>query len=118
MKRVIWINLVLGVWLIVSPFVIGYFASSASSTVTIANDGILGVLLVACSWWIAAAMAAQFGVSGFQALCGIWLIIAPFVLRYRELPVATVNDVAVGIVVLIVSLIETWTITRPPIKAA
>ena len=101
MKRVIWINLVLGVWLIVSPFVIGYFASSASSTVTIANDGILGVLLVACSWWIAAAMAAKLGVSGFQALCGIWLIIAPFVLRYAELSRATRNDMVVGIAVKI-----------------
>ena len=115
MKRVIWINLVLGVWLIIAPFVLGY---SGSSTVAIANDGILGVLLVACSWWIGAAMAAQVSVSGFQILCGIWLIIAPFVLRYRELPLATVNDVAVGIVVLLVSLIVTWTITRPPIKAA
>ena len=118
MKRVIWINLVLGVWLIISPFVIGYFVPSASSTVAVANDGILGVLLVACSWWIVAAMAANVGVSAFQVLCGIWLIIAPFVLRYRELPVATVNDVAVGVLVLIVSAIETWRLARPPIRAA
>jgi hypothetical protein len=115
MKRVTWVNVALGVWLIVAPFLLGY---SGSSSLAVANDGILGVLVLAGSWWIVAGMAAQFGVSGFEALCGIWLIVAPFVLRYAELSRATVNDIVVGIIVLIVSLIMTWTLTRPPIKAA
>lgn len=39
----------------------------------------------------------------FNLLLGIWLFLAPFVLRYSE-PAARVNDVAVGIGVIAASL--------------
>lgn|SRR5262249_50442523 len=114
MKRVTYINLVLGIWLIIAPVVFGSFAASR---ITAANDMALGVLLVASSWWIAAAKRAQVPVSGFQLLCGVWLIIGPFVLRYRGLSQMALNDLIVGALVVIVSVLETWTLWRRPIKA-
>jgi hypothetical protein len=111
MKRVSWINLILGIWLIISPFVFG------SMRVTVANDILLGVLLVATSWWILATLTvAAVGVTWFQMLCGIWLVIAPFVLSYRAVTHALANDVGVGIIVFIVGLLESQAVEHRPMK--
>jgi hypothetical protein len=114
MKRVTYINLVLGVWLLVIPIVFGTFALSRRAAV---NNVALGVLLIASSWWIASKKTAQVPVSGFQLLCGVWLIIGSFVLRYRGFSQLVQNDLIVGALVVIVSMLETWTLWRAPIKA-
>lgn len=114
MKRVTYINLVLGVWLLAAPVVFGAFTTNRIAAV---NDLALGVLLIATSWWIVAARTAQLPVSGFQLLCGIWLIVGPFVLRYSGFAQATLNDVIAGALVVIVSALETWTLWRAPLKA-
>jgi hypothetical protein len=112
MKRVSWINLILGIWLLVSPFAIGTTAMSA----TVGNNVVLGVLLIATSWWILAALNQVVGVSWFQMLCGIWLVIAPFVLHYRAVSHALANDVVVGIIVFVVGLIESQALVHRPVK--
>lgn len=114
MKRITWINLILGIWMIISPFLIGY----SVSYVPTGNNIVLGVLLIASSWWILAALMQTTGMSWFQVLCGIWLIIAPFVLNYRAMSQAMSNDVIVGIIVLIVGLVETQVGSHRPVRAA
>jgi SPW repeat-containing protein len=91
--------------------------SFATSTIAAAHDVTLGVLLIGASWWILAARTAQVPVSGFQLLCGVWLIIGPFVLQYRGLSQATLNDLIVGAIVVTISAFEMWTLARAPIKA-
>jgi SPW repeat len=102
------------VWLIAAPAVFGSFATSRIAAV---NDLALGVLLIATSWWIVGARTAHVYVSLFQLLCGIWLIVGPFVLRYSGLAQATLNDMIAGALVVIVSVLETWTLWRAPLKA-
>jgi thiol:disulfide interchange protein len=114
MKRASWINLILGIWLIIAPFV---FGSTGLRTVT-GNNIVLGILLIASSWWILAAKIQNAGVSWFQMLCGIWLVIAPFVLRYRDVTHAMANDVVVGVIVFIVGLIESQALQHRPVKTA
>jgi hypothetical protein len=114
MRRVTYINLILGVWLIAAPAVFGVFTTNR---IAAANDVGLGVLLIATSWWIVATRTAQLPVSGFQLLCGIWLIAGPFVLRYSGFAQATLNDMIAGALVLVVSVLETWTLWRAPLKA-
>jgi len=114
MKRVSWINLILGIWLILAPFVLGSLGLRA----TVGNDMILGILLIASSWWILAAMTQAVGVSWFQMLCGIWLVIAPFVLRYRDVSHALANDVVVGVIVFVVGLLESQALEHRPMKTA
>lgn len=113
MKRITWINLILGIWLIVSPFVLGH----AASTVMTINDIVFGVLLLACSAWMLADMAAQIGVNWFQVLCSIWVIVSPFALRYQQLSRAMANDVIIGVIALIVGLVEAWALAYTPVKA-
>ena len=69
---------------------------------------------MAMSWWIISAAAPPLGTAWFQILCGLWLIVSPFVLRYQRLPSATGNDVAVGIIVIAIALAEARAIARGP----
>jgi hypothetical protein len=44
------------------------------------------------------------GLSWVNFVLGLWLIIAPFVLHYREVSLATWNSVIVGIVIAILAI--------------
>jgi thiol:disulfide interchange protein len=114
MKRASWINLILGIWLIISPFVFG----SMGLRVTVGNNIVLGIVLIASSWWILATVTRAVGVSWFQMLCGIWLVVAPFILHYRAVTHALANDVVVGIIVFVVGLIESQVFEHRPVKTA
>jgi hypothetical protein len=111
MTRITWINLLAGIWLLIAPFAVGLAATSG------ANDIILGLLLLLTSLWILAANPLPVNVAWFQVLCGLWLIISPFALRYATLRAAMGNDVAIGIVAAIVGLVESRAIVRPPTAA-
>ncbi len=112
MKGITWINLLLGVWLIVAAIARG--ATGAA----MANDVILGILLIAFSWWMLGAIAAPIGTAWFEMLCGIWLIVAPFVLGYGQVKAAMATDVVIGIVTIIVAAIAARAMTQTPRTAA
>jgi SPW repeat-containing protein len=114
MKQIMWITIVLGVWLILAPFVFGYFGS----LVPTANDVVLGVVLIACSSWMLKSLSSGLGLTAFQMLCSVWLIIAPFALMFQPWSLAMLNDVFVGIIALIVSAVEMWTVATSPVKTA
>jgi hypothetical protein len=109
MKRIIEINLILGIWLIAAPFVLAYATGHIPA---VSNDVAIGVLLVACSLWILAATVTPLPAVVFQGLCGAWLIAAPFALHERTLTHALANNVVVGAIVLLASLTEAWMATR------
>ncbi len=49
-------------------------------------------------------MKTLFYVMMFQVLVGIWLIISPFVLGYKEMAAVTINDLVFGGVVIIIGI--------------
>ena len=57
LKHIVQINILLGAWLVVAPFVMGY----SGTTVEMVNDVALGVWLIGCSWWILAAASRRVG---------------------------------------------------------
>ena len=109
MKRIIELNLILGVWLILAPFVLSY---ATGHSLALSNDVGVGVLLVACSFWILAASTVSLGVIAFEGICGIWLFVAPFVLSERAMLHTLANDVVVGALVLLISLADAWMVSR------
>jgi len=111
MKRDAWVEVVLGVWLLASPAVLGY---SLSRPLTLAEDFIPAVAIIATSLWILTAKVAPLRVSWLQALSGLWLIVGSFVLLFSQMPAAALNALIVGIAVLAVDLEEMWTLTRQP----
>jgi hypothetical protein len=114
LKQVVQIDILLGAWLIIAPYVLGY----STSRVELTNDIALGIVLVCCSWWILAAATSQAGASTLALLGGLWLIAAPFVLHYERFSRALHNDVIVGVLSTLVGATATWMIASITRRAA
>jgi hypothetical protein len=87
------INLVLGIWLIVSPFALGY----AGPTTPAWNAYVIGVIVAVLS--AAALWQFQKWEEWVSAVLGAWLLVSPWILGFSVGDVATWNQVGVGIVV-------------------
>jgi hypothetical protein len=94
-----WASFALGLWLAVSPWIADYAGQDAAT----ANAAVCGLSL---------ALAAHFGFScdhlsteWLTLAGGLWLIASPFALGFSTNHVATVNTVAVG---LFVTLLSAW----------
>lgn len=110
MKRGLWLDVLIGIWLIIDSFIL----PSAGMAVHAwsANDVILGILLIAFSWWMLATVAPQVGAAWLAILSGIWLIIAPFVLGYSHVGAAVSNDIICGVLAIIVTATASTAFTR------
>jgi hypothetical protein len=85
-----WASFALGLWLAVSPWVLGYAHLEAAT----ANAAFLGLAL---------ALGSHFEVSfdgtsaeWFNMAAGLWLVLAPFLLGYSGHIEVTANSIAVG----------------------
>lgn len=87
------INLVLGIWLILSPLALGYAAQTTPAWNAYAVGVIVAVLSAAALWQF------QKWEEWLSALLGTWLIISPWTLGFDVDQIATWNQVIVGIVV-------------------
>jgi hypothetical protein len=97
-----WINVALGVWLVLAPALLGYLDANAWT-----NDRLLGVLVA-----LTAGMALWFPKVRFlNASFGVWLMIAPFVLGYIGSRAIT-NDILVGLAVTVISFIPSRALPR------
>jgi len=103
LKHIVQINILLGAWLIVAPFILGYSGSPAESAVDIA----VGVVIISCSWWILAAMRGRVGASAIQILGGLWLMAAPFYFHYVKMSRVFANDLIAGLLIAIVGATAT-----------
>lgn len=99
-----WVNVVLGLWLIVAPFALAY--STVSTAVY--EDVILGVVIAALGLWSALGERTRvtMGVRWVTAVAGLWVFLAPFVLAYTDTVRAMASDLIVGFVVLVLSVWE------------
>src|SRR2546423_6495501 len=88
------LNVIAGLWLLISPFVLGFSALQAATW----DTAVVGVVVLLLAWTRAANPDRYIGLSWVNLLLGIWLIISPFVLAYSTSPHATWNDVILGIV--------------------
>lgn len=99
LKHVIEINVLLGAWLVAAPFVFGY----AASHIEMGSDVVVGIVLIACSWWILTATAGQVAAGVLQLICGLWLIVGPFLMHYGRSSRPFNDDIIVGIATVLVS---------------
>ncbi|MFC3284514.1 SPW repeat protein [Litchfieldella rifensis] len=98
-----WLMLLFGVWLVVSPFVLGYAGAGAQMAVW--NPVIVGVVVVVFA--IAEIMKPQTWEEWISLLLGAWLIAAPFVLGYTGMTAALWNSVIMG---LLIGADAVWTL--------
>lgn len=96
-RSVAGINFILGIWLIISPWIFSYTSGSAKW-----NQLAFGIV-VAVLAAIRYMAPSQVWASWLNLLAGIWMIIAPFILSYQR-TAAYWNEVLVGIAVALLSL--------------
>lgn len=103
-KTVHWssgINVLAGLWLILSPFMFGF--SEVESILW--NEVVIG-LAVAIFAMFRAAKPYQFEpLSWINFVFGVWLIIAPFILGYSAHGQggAMLNDIIIGVIIIVLA---------------
>jgi hypothetical protein len=95
------INLVLGLWLIISPWALSFSADRRPMW----NALIIGVIIALAA--IAALISFRKWEEWIEAVLGLWLIISPYFLGFTSQMNATVNQVIVGIIVAALAI---WTV--------
>ena len=92
------INLILGIWMIVSPWALNYSADKNPTW----NAVTLGILIGL------AALFALYRVMAWEewgnVVLGVWLVISPWVLSFSNITTAMANAVIVGVVVALLAL--------------
>lgn len=100
-KSLNWLVAWVGLWELVSPFILGYTATPAALWNTI----FAGMALIFLAAW--AALSENAGTAkildGITAAVGVWLVVSPFVLGYSTMTAALWNDIIVGAVVIVLA---------------
>jgi hypothetical protein len=97
-------NLILGLFLLLSPWLVGYSGAPAQ------NALISGVVIAGLS--VAALAAFAQWEEWLNLLLGLWVLVSPWVLGFQG-TAATVH-IAVGILVAALAAIEMWLMQRTP----
>jgi hypothetical protein len=101
------LNVIAGLWLIISPFLLGYSALHAAMWDTL----IVGIVVLVFAWARAVNPDRYVALSWLNLLLGLWLILSPFALTYSTLPRPTWNDVILGAIVAILGI---WSALATP----
>lgn len=104
MKWPSWINVILGVWLIIAPWALMYAHGTAAT-----NSVVVGILVVIFALWAGAAYAGTHGPAWVNVILGIWTIISPWVLGFSAIQAATINGVIFGIAIVVLAAIRVGT---------
>jgi len=103
-----WINVLLGAWLVLSPF----FGIGGTSDVAALNSYLAGAAVAIFA--IAALTRPQMWEEYTNIVLGVWLILAPFVLGFTNQAAPMWNQIIVGILIGGAALAVTLEKTTPP----
>jgi hypothetical protein len=92
------VNVVLGAWLVVSPWVLGFTNNSAA----LSNSVIIGLALAAAA--LGAIFVPRAWEEWTEAVLGLWMVASPWMFGFSTLYAAKVNAVATGLIVLVLAL--------------
>jgi hypothetical protein len=110
MKWPSWVNVVLGIWLFIAPWVLRYGNRTAASA-----SVIVGIVVFIIALWSATASLTVTGPAWANAILGIWSIISPWALRFHTLTSAMANDVIIGLAILILAIIRISSVRALPV---
>jgi hypothetical protein len=99
-----WVTLVLGIWLFISPWALGFYAGMTAASW---NFFIVGVAFVVFA--VAALNLRTLWEEWVNLVLGIWMIVSPWVLRFNGTSVARDDAIIVG---LIAAAISIWAIAE------
>ena len=110
-KSLSWLVAVAGLWEVLAPFILGYSAV----TVAMWNAIVVGVVLIVLAAWTALSENVRLdrNLDWINAVVGVWLVLAPFILAYSTTGVAMWNDIIVGVVVIVLAAWAATTFGKP-----
>jgi hypothetical protein len=94
-----WLNVIVGVWLFISPWVLG----TTSDPATAGNAWIIGAAIFVVAL-LALGTAASVVAPWVNIVLGVWLFISPWVLRYTDVSDGATNAWVFGVVTVLVAL--------------
>jgi hypothetical protein len=94
------LNFLVGIWLIISPWVYGSIYRVGSAW----NNIIVGIIIAIFAAIRFFSPRSAVGLSWINALLGIWMIISPWIYGYANNSARLWNSVIFGIIVLILAL--------------
>jgi hypothetical protein len=106
-----WLNLVLGIWICVSPWALNFTDNAAAARTAIA----IGFLIIVCevfTFW-----ALRLVEEWTNVLLGGWLVISAWLLDVGA-SIAKVDFIASGIAVVLLAMYEIWDARRQPSGSA
>jgi hypothetical protein len=107
-----WVNLVLAVVLVLSPWVLAFSAGAATFNALIAG---LVIGLIAIGTLVAFAQWEEW----VTLVLGLWVLVAPFVLGFTADAMAMWTHILVGLAVAILAAVELWSVMhQPPARTA
>ncbi len=92
-----WASFTLGLWLAMSPWIVGYSAHQVAT----ANAAFTGLALALGSHF--EVSFDEISIEWFNLAAGLWLVAAPFVLNFTALTDVTANCIVVGTLVTVLS---------------
>ncbi|HEX5270524.1 MAG TPA: SPW repeat protein [Gemmataceae bacterium] len=104
------LTLIAGIWLIISPFWMGFYTTATP----LWNTLIVGIVVTILALVRACYPAENSGLSGINLILGLWLIVSPFFLPYHNLVVPLRVDLITGIIVAVTAL---WSMMATPTYA-
>lgn len=93
------INVVLGIWLIVSPWVFDYSGRSA-----VLSSVFVGALIATLAAMRLTALHGSAGLSGINLLLGFWTIVSPWAIGHVANKGAAASDIIVGVFVTVLAM--------------
>ena len=102
-------NLVLGVWLALSPWVLAYATEATAAW----NAHVVGVIIAVASF--AALVAFQKWEEWVSTALAAWLIVSPYLLGFSGMTAALWNQIIVG---LLVGGLAIWSALEAPSEGA
>lgn len=103
------INFVLGAWLVLSPWLLGYMNELGAARNAYATGAIIAVAA------LAALVAFHRWEEWVNAILGVWLVVSPWIIGFSGVAYALWNQIIVGIIVAALAL---WAYYSVPHEAA
>jgi SPW repeat len=97
------INLVLGAWLIASPWIFGYYASAGPLSAGTWNSVVVGALILVIGLTRVVSLVGP-GLARVNVVLGLWTIASPWIFGYAAGEPAMWNSIVVGIVITLLAL--------------
>lgn len=102
------LNVLIGLWLVVSPFVLG-FAQSARHAA--GNDILVGLLVAALAAWRVLAKGGGW-TAWTNVVLGFWLMASPTMFNHAAYGVPPANDVLSGLAVTVLAILGAFALQQ------